>query len=406
MAWAQIPSELVARSLYNARVLWRRPISARFGDMGSLLVATPDKLYVKEGTGVLILDPETGAETGRIEVTNEPRNVRWLAISDGVLLTLAGPKPLNPLTDLPGGMNTDDRARLDRMRTAWRDSSEGQELVAWNGQTGKELWRFTEARIAMRKLLVQSILVHAGVAYATAGVQGRLDGSAMCAVDARTGVERWAKVFRDGGKTDQKGRIRSEAPSGGGQIAWYDGRIWWQGLDWGPAVVDPAGGVLKHAVDSALPGSADGDVQSAGGSWLAAEGNWRACMGKDIGILPGGWVAVGNDMIAGYKIGHVLLRCGPDGAPGDRKNQPPQILSLAKVSGIGIVSNYVNREIPVWDDSEVLTHGDGVKQGSAPTLYRGFAEALNKEGDAHPLNVADYGKYTLSASEAKNPATA
>jgi hypothetical protein len=125
-------------------------------------------------------------------------------------------------------------------------------------------------------------------------------------------------------------------------------------------------------------------------------------MGKDIGILPGGWVAVGNDMIAGYKIGHVLLRCGPGGTPGDRTDQPPQILSLAKISGIGIVSNYVNREIPVWDDSEVLTHGDGVKQGSPPALYRGFAEALNKEGDAHPLNGADYGKYTVSASEAKN----
>jgi hypothetical protein len=50
-AWLrpQCPYELEARNLYNAKVLWRRPISAYFGDMGSLLVATPDHLYAKDG---------------------------------------------------------------------------------------------------------------------------------------------------------------------------------------------------------------------------------------------------------------------------------------------------------------------------------------------------------------------
>ena len=77
----QQPLELEARSLYNAKVLWRRPISARFGDMGSLLVATPDRLYAKEGADVLILNPETGAETERIHAAKDPLVVRWITLS-------------------------------------------------------------------------------------------------------------------------------------------------------------------------------------------------------------------------------------------------------------------------------------------------------------------------------------
>ena len=44
---------------------------------------------------------------------------------------------------------------------------------------------------------VQAILAHEGVVYATAGLLGFMDGSVMSAVDAKTGVERWTKVYRD-----------------------------------------------------------------------------------------------------------------------------------------------------------------------------------------------------------------
>ena len=36
-----------------------------FGTFGSLIVATPEVVYVKDGNGVLCLDAETGAERKR-----------------------------------------------------------------------------------------------------------------------------------------------------------------------------------------------------------------------------------------------------------------------------------------------------------------------------------------------------
>jgi len=158
-------------------VLWRRPISSRFGDMGSLMVATPERFYLKDGTGVLILNPKTGAHLARIEVTQEPRNVRWLAVSEGVLLTLAGPKPFNPMTDIPAGI---DSTKLDEVYAAWQDASEGQELVAWDAQRGKELWRFTETRIALDKLAVSGGRVFLYV-----------NASDAVALDLRSGRQLW-----------------------------------------------------------------------------------------------------------------------------------------------------------------------------------------------------------------------
>jgi outer membrane protein assembly factor BamB len=757
MAWAQIPSELVARSLYNARVLWRRPLSVRFGDMGSLLVAMPDKLYVKDGTGVLILDPETGKQISRIEATQEPRNVMWLAISDGVLLTLAGGKAFAPLVDIPGGFFS---AKTKEIYATWQNASEGQELTARDAQSGKELWRFTGERIAMRKLAVsggriflhvnasdamaldlrtgkqiwktpaplpefkpglwsdvmsiananrgephalatptayvifdplhlqnwafdaadghqlwsrpgdpknswnnlrnllvmgdilmgaggglpltlptgeylaggknpggfpsascghstavdcglwvgygvidmktgrqmapnmakapcgtgffvadavevlypntcacrgwhglmlirptvtgkdpagsrlekgdappvldvkvdasdwtsyrsdesrkgsssavvpanaairwtyvpprqadgtgiadlpaylerdkyatqaiavgdrvcfgsadgavvcldrqtggrqwehwtagkilsapvwsegrvyagsadgwmycldgatgqlcwryrvapedrrisvmgrlssawpvQAILVHDGVAYASAGVLGQLDGSAMCAVDARTGEERWSKVLRNSGETYPNGKLKNQTPTAyGGQMACYGGKIWWQGVEFGPAVIDPASGAMKRAMDESHLGADDS-------MYYDLSGTWNLLRGKDIGILPGGWVAIGNELMHGScgQTDHILLRSGPDGIPAGGE-YAPQLLSV-NLKGEGGAWFSINREIPVWDAGEVLTRGNPVTSGGRPTLYRGFTEALSKEGDAHPIKT-------------------
>ena len=152
----QQPFELEARSLYNAKVLWRRPISARFGDMGSLLVAMPDRLYVKDGAGVLVLNPETGAELSRMAVTKEPQAVRWLCLSDGVLLTLAGPQPFNELLDAPKATGEADADHEKRLVPASRARDACQELIAWDATTGRRLWQFQEARIMPRKMAVSA----------------------------------------------------------------------------------------------------------------------------------------------------------------------------------------------------------------------------------------------------------
>lgn len=229
---------------------------------------------------------------------------------------------------------------------------------------------------------VQAILVHDGVAYATAGLLGQLDGAAMCAVDARTGAERWSKVFKNSGATYSNGKLKNETPSAhGGQMAWYGGKIWWQGVEFGPAVVDPATGALKRAVDESYLGDDDS-------MYYDLSGTWNLLRGKDIGILPGGWVAIGNELMHGAcgQTDHVLLRSGPDGIPAGAE-QAPQLLAV-NLKGIGGAWFNLNREIPVWDASEVLTRGNPASSGGPPTLYRRFAETLNQAGDAQPIRAA------------------
>ena len=41
-------------------MLWKRKTADDFGTFGSLIVATPEVVYVKDGNGVLCLDAETG----------------------------------------------------------------------------------------------------------------------------------------------------------------------------------------------------------------------------------------------------------------------------------------------------------------------------------------------------------
>ncbi len=81
---------LVVRSVYNGQILWQRPLEKQFGRNDSLLVATPQRVYLKHNNGVLILDPETGRELRRIVAADERHAVRWLLLCDGVLVTLTG----------------------------------------------------------------------------------------------------------------------------------------------------------------------------------------------------------------------------------------------------------------------------------------------------------------------------
>ena len=69
--------------------------------MGSLIVATPDRLYVKDGNGVLVLNPETGAHIARIPGHHRDHHVRYIGLQDGVLVVLTGPRPYDPMIDGP-----------------------------------------------------------------------------------------------------------------------------------------------------------------------------------------------------------------------------------------------------------------------------------------------------------------
>jgi len=774
----QAPYELTVRSLYNAKVLWRRPISAQFGDMGSLLVATPDRLYAKEAQDVLVLDPETGAELRRIHAAAAPLVVRWITLSDGIVLTMAGPRPFNAQIDEPGPKGESEADRVKRIGAESLRRESAQELVAWDAASGKELWRFSGGNIAMRKSVVaagnaflyvndnyvtaldlrtgkacwktdappaersfvaasvvadrrgdmqavatpnayvlvdtsakqwlafdasdghllwnlaernkkniwlatrfpmvmadqivqgqatdlmtgnnlaplnplsknpyddfgtksdscghatavesglwigkgiidmksghqlaphlakspcgigffvadgtevqfstpcgcsyipfkgtnvtraasrratpdgtrleqgearakqaavaaeasdwptyradetrkgsssavvpgkagirwtyvpqrpklyvgaaaipewlqnevaatqaiavgerlwfgtaegavvcldqksgaekwrywtagkikssptwsegrvyagsadgwvycldadtgalcwryrvapeerridlhgglssawpvwSNVLAHEGVVYAVAGFRGMMDGSALCALDARTGVVKWQKVLKNTGATDDKGSLVLEAPSGGGQMAWYQGKIWWNGIEVPPMVIDPATGDTKPATKFPHMDFCDAP-------------------GQDIGILPGGWVAIGGfppthggggmdpfSANGNYGSPAVLMRSSPDGVPPfASKDGVPDVATtphLWRVAGTTeknsqqLMRTRVSRQIPVWDANEILLSGDfseRIKQ--PPMLCRGLIEALDAADDTRPHTVEE-----------------
>ena len=141
-------------------------------------------------------------------------------------------------------------------------------------------------------------------------------------------------------------------------------------------MVDPVSGESRRALDESYLGDDTSE-------YYDLSGTWNLLRGKDIGILPGGWVAIGNELTQGAcgQTVNLALRSGPDGVPAGAKNAPSMLcFNLSR-------SFYVNREIPVWDDSEVLTRGNPATNGGMPTLFRGFTQALNAEGDAHPIKV-------------------
>ena len=266
--------------------------------------------------------------------------------------------------------------------------------------TGVLCWRYhvapNERRISVYGKLgsawpVQSILLQNGAIFATAGILSALDdGSAMVACDAITGKNLWTKTYKDSGATSTTtGRLKRETPNagGGGQLAWYDGKIWWMAGEYGPCVVDPANGNLSRAVDDALLGIQPDDR-------YASQLEWYRCPGPDIGILPGGWIAIGKiRFLSMYSMGHLLLRSGPDGVPVGDKNTP-QMVRLARSSEAGFTTS----EIPVWDDRSVLVNGED--KITPPMLYpatgaTGFPTALNAVGDAVRISATDTKKKGL-----------
>ena len=224
---------------------------------------------------------------------------------------------------------------------------------------------------------VQSILVHGGTVFATAGLMGRLeDGSAMVALNALTGANLWTKTYKDDGEHWENGTPKLKTPNagGGGQLAWYSGKVWWMAGEYGPCVIDPANGNLTSAVDESY--------------WPTlmshANGSWYRCSGPEIGILPGGWVAIGRrNPASGYAMSHVLLRSGPNGIPSGGAFAP-QLFSFNDKGG-SYHGTFTGREIPVWDDASVLVSGEERKE--PPMFYpatgsNSLPQTLNALGDS------------------------
>ena len=154
-------------------------------------------------------------------------------------------------------------------------------------------------------------------------------------------------------------------------MAWYDGKLWLNGMEWGPAVVDPATGALSLAID--YPPCRD----------------FSTLNGEDIGVLPGGWVALGGwaPLPAITDNGSsLLLRSGAGGLPAsdhaanvaNGANTVPHLLRIAQTG-----AEHMDRQLPVWDAHGCVLPGGLSGKDKAPIVCPDLAGWLNAEDDAH-----------------------
>ncbi|HID24778.1 MAG TPA: hypothetical protein EYP14_20590, partial [Planctomycetaceae bacterium] len=150
---------LIARNGYNGAILWKRKLPDGYLVHRSAFIATPDTFYMIDGDSCLKLDPETGAERGRLRVPGLEGQWKWMALKDGVLYVMAGP-PDPPARLMRGdrtfgGWSWADMSRgyYSRPHVPW---GFGNVVAAYELATDKTLWihKVTKGRIDSRALAV------------------------------------------------------------------------------------------------------------------------------------------------------------------------------------------------------------------------------------------------------------
>jgi len=195
---------------------------------------------------------------------------------------------------------------------------------------------------------------------------------------------------------DPEFAVAAPLPSASGQLAWYQGHIWWHVGDCGVLVADAATGDVKYAVDPRR-------LSLAKQSWM-----WLRNRGQEIGILPGGWVAYGgrqfnlppNEQQSQGTC--TFLQATPGGALQDAAGNPKalQLDDAHAVNGL-----------PAWDDKETLLSGRlaGFQLTALPpTLCRDLAETLAKtptryQNDFAPIRMATMGALNDQRREVTPP---
>ncbi|MBI5723361.1 MAG: PQQ-binding-like beta-propeller repeat protein [Planctomycetes bacterium] len=167
---ATTPRTLTARSVYNGCILWERVLTeekykAGYTPARSCMVATPERLYLVDRDGVLMLDAESGAECGRIAGPQPGGQVKWIAIVEGVLAMLTG--------------DADDLKDVNNQM--YPVNPRGTHLTVHEIPSGKLLWKQEETKSFDERM----VAVHGGQVYAY------ISGSRVLCLDAKTGKLRW-----------------------------------------------------------------------------------------------------------------------------------------------------------------------------------------------------------------------
>ena len=136
-------NKLIARNGYNGTVLWEKSLPEGYLVHRSAFVATADTFYMINGPGCQRLDPQTGADLGRLRIPGLVGHWKWMVIRDGVLYALAGPRDQGVVTTKGdrsfGGWSWSDLSRgyYSKPRVPW---GFGSQLAAMDLKTRKVLW--------------------------------------------------------------------------------------------------------------------------------------------------------------------------------------------------------------------------------------------------------------------------
>lgn len=198
---------LIARNGYNGTILWTRKLPNGYLVHRSAFIATDDVYYMidTDGSGCLMLDPETGNELGRINAPGAAGQWKWMAMHDGVLYALVGSKQDSTETTV---------VRSDQAHWSWGELSKGyyqkqvpwgfgKTLVAFDLAAKKRLWLHREKQpIDSRAMVIgkDKIFLYCP--------NYRLVG-----LDAKTGKELWENRDKKVHKLiEQEGRGLASTP--------------------------------------------------------------------------------------------------------------------------------------------------------------------------------------------------
>jgi len=138
---------LLARNGFNGEVLWRRKLPDGYMVHRSAFIATDDAFYLIDGARCLVLDPETGRETGEIRIPKLKEQWEWMALRDGKLYVLSGKGSAVEMT----------RRTRQHTHWSWRDLSKGyytkrvpwgfgRTLTAYDMKARRVAWTWREEK--------------------------------------------------------------------------------------------------------------------------------------------------------------------------------------------------------------------------------------------------------------------
>ncbi|MFV2068115.1 MAG: PQQ-binding-like beta-propeller repeat protein, partial [Pirellulales bacterium] len=136
---------LLARNAYNGSILWQRKLPDGYLAHRSAFIATDDSFLMigEDGRSCAVLDPDTGDEKDRIRIPDLPGgHWKWMALDNGVLYVLTGPKHDPSETTI---------VRSEQTHWSWGELSRGyyakrvpwgfgQTIVAYDMKTRRSLW--------------------------------------------------------------------------------------------------------------------------------------------------------------------------------------------------------------------------------------------------------------------------